>query len=163
MCLRLSFLVEVQRPAAFQSGQCSSHAAFLVGKAGQLPRCFSRGQCSFSLLFGATGHWAAPGGWTSLPLCELRTISQLSVSSEYHNLERFAGCSVDARSTTYRTVSHHKNGKKMFWLSRRMRLQPKRRIFLAKSIAGRHALATSYFSHETHAKTQKYISPEFHE
>ena len=48
LCLRLSFLVEVQRPAAFQSGQCSSHAAFLVGRAGQLPCCFSSGQCSFS-------------------------------------------------------------------------------------------------------------------
>ena len=48
LCLRLSFLVEVQRPAAFQSGQCSSHAAFLVGRAGQLPCCFSSGQCNFS-------------------------------------------------------------------------------------------------------------------
>ena len=35
----------MQRPAAFQSGQCNSHAAFLVGRAGQLPRCFSHGQC----------------------------------------------------------------------------------------------------------------------
>ena len=74
MCLRLSFLVEVQRPAAFQSGQCSSHAAFLVGRAGQLPGCFSSGQCSFSCLFGATGPLSVPGGWTSPPLCELRTI-----------------------------------------------------------------------------------------
>ena len=73
LCLRLSFLVEVQRPAAFQSGQCSSHAAFLVGRAGQLPCCFSSGQCSFSCLFGATGTLAVPGGWTSPPHCELRT------------------------------------------------------------------------------------------
>ncbi len=64
----------MQRPAAFQSGQCSSHAAFLVGRAGQLPCCFSSGQCSFSCLFGATGTLAVPGGWTSPPHCELRTI-----------------------------------------------------------------------------------------
>ena len=74
LCLRLSFLVEVQRPAAFQSGQCSSHAAFLVGRAGQLPCCFSSGQCSIFCLFGATGTLAVPGGWTSPPHCELRTI-----------------------------------------------------------------------------------------
>ena len=151
---KIFFLLFAYGDKASQSATLWPYILFLL----QLFR-FSRGQCSFSLLFGATGHWAAPGGWTSLPLCELRTISQLSVSSEYHNLERFAGCSVDARSTTYRTVSHHKYGKKhfffFFWLSRRMRLQPKRRIFLAKSIEGRHALATSYFSHETHAKTAK--------
>ena len=79
MSLRLSFLVEAQRPAAFQSGQCSSHAAFLVGKAGQLPGCFSSGQSSFSLLFGATGPLSVPGGWTSPPLCELRTILQTDI------------------------------------------------------------------------------------
>ena len=75
----MSFLVEVQRLAAFQSGQCSSHAAFLVGRAGQLPCCFSSGQCSFSCLFGATGTLAVPGGWTSPPLCELRTILQTDI------------------------------------------------------------------------------------
>ena len=64
----------MQRSAAFQSGQCSSHAAFLVGWAGQLPCCFSSGQCNFSCLFGATGPLSVPGGWTSPPLCELRTI-----------------------------------------------------------------------------------------
>ena len=79
LCLCLSFLVEVQRPAAFQSGQCSSHAAFLVGRAGQLPCCFSSGQCSFSCLFGATGTLAVPGGWTSPPHCELRTILQTDI------------------------------------------------------------------------------------
>ena len=79
MSLRLSFLVEAQRPAAFQSGQCSSHAAFLVGRAGQLPCCFSSGQCSFSCLFGATGQLAVPGGWTSPPHCELRTILQTDI------------------------------------------------------------------------------------
>ena len=79
LCLRLSFLVEVQRPAAFQSGQCSSHAAFLVGRAGQLPCCFSSGQCYFSCLFGATGTLSVPGGWTSPPLCELRTILQTDI------------------------------------------------------------------------------------
>ena len=68
MCLRLSFLVEVQRPAAFQSGQCSSHAAFLVGRAGQLPCCFSSGQCSFSCLFGATGRWRCQVGGRHLPI-----------------------------------------------------------------------------------------------
>ena len=73
LCLRFSFWVEVQRPAAFQSGQCSSHAAFLVGRAGQLPCCFSSGKCNFSCLFGATGPLSVPGGWTSPPLCELRT------------------------------------------------------------------------------------------
>ena len=68
MCLRLSFLVEVQRPAAFQSGQCSYHAAFLVGRAGQLPCCFSSGQCSFSCLFGATGRWRCQVGGRHLPI-----------------------------------------------------------------------------------------------
>ena len=68
LCLRLSFLVEVQRPAAFQSGQCSSHAAFLVGRAGQLPCCFSSGQCSFSCLFGATGRWRCQVGGRHLPI-----------------------------------------------------------------------------------------------
>ena len=68
MYLRLSFLVEVQRPAAFQSGQCSSHAAFLVGRAGQLPCCFSSGQCNFSCLFGATGRWRCQVGGRHLPI-----------------------------------------------------------------------------------------------
>ena len=75
----MSFLNEVQRLAASQSGQCSSHAAFLaflVGRAGQLPCCFSSGQCRFSCLFGATGTLGVPGGWTSPPHCELRTILQ---------------------------------------------------------------------------------------
>ena len=68
MCLCLSFLDEVQRPAASQSGQCSSHAAFLVGRAGQLPCCFSSGQCSFSCLFGATGRWRCQVGGRHLPI-----------------------------------------------------------------------------------------------
>ena len=50
-----------------------------------------------------------------------------------------------------------------FWLSRRMRLQPKRRIFLAASVTGRRCLSISYFSHETHAKTQKSLTSEFPE
>ena len=58
----------MQRPAAFQSGQCSSHAAFLVGRAGQLPCCFSSGQCSFSCLFGATGRWRCQVGGRHLPI-----------------------------------------------------------------------------------------------
>ena len=45
-------------------------------------------------------------------------------------------------------------GRIFFWLSRRMRLQPKRRIFLAVSIAGRHALQTSYF-HTKHTQKRK--------
>ena len=49
------------------------------------------------------------------------------------------------------------------WLSRRMRLQPKRRIFLAQSIAGRHALQNFELLHKTHAKTQKSLTPEFPE
>ena len=73
MYLRLSFWSKCSDPLFFQSGQCSSHAAFLVGRAGQLPCCFSSGQCYFSCLFGATGTLSVPGGWTSPPLCELRT------------------------------------------------------------------------------------------
>ena len=48
----------------------------IVGRAGQLPCCFSSGQCRLSCLFGATGTLAVPGGWTSPPHCELRTILQ---------------------------------------------------------------------------------------
>ena len=64
----IEFLVAVQRPAAFQTEQCSSHAAFLVGRAGQLPCCFSSGQCSFSCLFGATGRWRCQVGGRHLPI-----------------------------------------------------------------------------------------------
>ena len=89
LCLCMSFLDEVQRPAASQSGQCSSHAAFLVGRAGQLPCCFSSGQCSFSCLFGATGTLAVPGGWTSPPHCELRTtITNIHILSPVFQSQR---------------------------------------------------------------------------
>ena len=45
------------------------------------------------------------------------------------------------------------------WLSRRMRLQPKRRIFLAQSIAGRHALQNFELLHETrNARKNAWVS-----
>ena len=39
----------------------------------QKKKVTSSGQCNFSCLFGATGPLSVPGGWTSPPLCELRT------------------------------------------------------------------------------------------
>ena len=50
---------------------------------------FSSGQCSFSCLFGATGQLAVPGGWTSPPLCELRTVLQKDIFS--HRVFRVFG------------------------------------------------------------------------
>ena len=76
MCLCLSFLVEVQRPAAFQSGQCSSHAAFLVGRAAP-SRLFAWAAQLFDA-FRGNRPTTVPGGWTSPPLCELRTTSRIS-------------------------------------------------------------------------------------
>ena len=61
-----------------------------------------------------------------------------------HTVANILVIPVDARTATNRTVSHHWVGKN-FWLRRRMRRQPKRRIFLAKSIAGRHALQNFVF------------------
>ena len=105
-------MVAVQRLAAFQTEQCSSHAAFLVGRAGQLPCCFSSGQCSFSCLFGATGTLAVPGGWTSPPLCELRTIfpttysvTGFSASTVFARLDRIVSRHILSGSRTSNSCS----------------------------------------------------------
>ena len=75
----------------------------------------------------------------------LITYLHLSATDFHHNLDRFTGCSVDARSTTSRTVNHHKYGKENVLAESPPATAAEKKNIFAKSIAGRHALQTSYF------------------
>ena len=58
-----------QHLACVLDGQCSSLAAFRLGRAVQLPRCFSSEQCSFFAAFQhAVTGLPGPGGHAAPPL-----------------------------------------------------------------------------------------------
>ena len=85
MYLRLSFLVEVQRPAAFQSGQCSSLTLlFLWAGQGSSLAAFRQGSAAFRSFSGQQASWRCQVGGRHLPTVSYGPFqTKLPVISEY--------------------------------------------------------------------------------
>ena len=79
----------------------------------------------------------------------------------YHNTVRSCSQLPGRRSICDQSDCQSPLGWENFWLGRRMRPQPKRRIFLRNPSLGAMPLPNFVFKHRTHTKTQNLNLPNF--